>query len=82
MAFSTLSFSFLCEIVVEVNVGWWRRCCGSGGGGRGEGGGRGVVIVVVVEVMDVSVVAGHRADVFCRFWEPHRAGEVLSIFFK
>ena len=62
--------------------GWWRRCCGCGGGGRCEGGGRGVVIVVVVEVMDVSVVAGHRADVFFRFWEPYRAGEVLSIFFK
>ena len=33
-------------------------------------------------LVDVCVVAGHRADdFFCRFWEPHRAGEVLPNFF-
>jgi len=44
-----------------------------------------VAVVEVVEVLevvvDVYMVVGHRAIDFCRFWEPHRAGEVLPIFF-
>ena len=39
------------------------------------------VVEVLEVVVDVYMVAGHRAVDFCRFWEPHRAGEVLPIFF-
>ena len=40
------------------------------------------VVEVLEVVVDVYMVADHRAVDFCRFWEPHRAGEVLPIFFE
>ena len=40
------------------------------------------VVEVLEVVVDVYMVVGHRAVDFCRFWEPHCAGEVLLIFLK
>jgi hypothetical protein len=31
--------------------------------------------------LDVYVVVGHRVVVSCRFWKPHRVGEVLPKFY-
>jgi hypothetical protein len=37
-------------------------------------------VVVKHRAINIYVVVGHRAVVSCRFWKPHRAGEVLPKF--